>query len=33
MSLPLIVGGIYPLLVLPVVQSGVRSVLAVLGGA
>ena len=29
----LIVGGIFPILITPVVQSGVRSVLALLGGA
>ncbi len=33
MSAVLVVGGIFPMLVLPVIQSGVQSVLAVLGGA
>lgn len=33
MSVVLIVGGVFPLLILPVVQAGVKSVLAVLGGA
>jgi NADH-quinone oxidoreductase subunit M len=33
MSAVLIVGGIFPMLFLPVIQSGVQSVLAVLGGA